>query len=52
MTAIAEKIVELLLLQIRKQPVPAEGTYIQPEFIVRDSFYTTQEAHSNTASRA
>ena len=52
LTAIAEKIVELLLLQIRKQPAPAEGTYIQPEFIVRDSFYTTQEAHSNTASRA
>lgn len=44
LTAIAEKIIEQLLLQIRKEPVPTEGTYLQPEFIVRDSFHTTREA--------
>lgn len=52
LTAIAEKIIEQLLLQIRKEPVPAEGTYLQPEFIVRDSFYTTQKVHCDSSPTA
>ncbi|WP_219844010.1 LacI family DNA-binding transcriptional regulator [Arthrobacter sp. MYb227] len=41
LTAIAQKIIEQLLAQIRKEPTPEQGFYLQPELILRDSFYRT-----------
>lgn len=37
LTSIAEKIVEMMLLQIRKEQLPPEGSLLEPELIIRES---------------